>query len=147
MKRLIEKIKDYWWRNEDFMSGHISIGRLTVYGRNAMRWGVNYHTKKYGYVCFRLPLPCYGRWWPLYFYISPNGTPWAATFMLGRKAHRDDWMLSRIRRACLGLNFDVDGWNKDYKCTNYHILRGINRSVGTMACDYYLWQNDHPEGD
>lgn len=69
---LIRKIKEYRSGNERLMAGHISIGNLTVYGRNVMHWGVNLYTKKYGYVCFRLPLPCYGRWWPLYFYCSPK---------------------------------------------------------------------------
>jgi hypothetical protein len=32
-------------------------------------------------------LRCFGRWWPLYCYISPNGTPWAATkWLWGKKA-------------------------------------------------------------
>lgn len=132
---------------EKFLSGHISIGRLTIYGRNAMHWGVTFHTKKYGYICFRLPLRCYGRWWPLYFYCSPNGTPWAATFMLGKKYNRDDWALSRIRRLCLGHNFKVHGWNETYDCDNYTILRGINRSISTFAGSYCTWQKEHPEED
>lgn len=46
------KLKHYMkWK---FMTGHFSIGSLTVYGRNAMHWGVQLHTKKYGYICFRL---------------------------------------------------------------------------------------------
>ena len=69
----------------EFLSGHISIGNLTIYGRNAMHWGVTLYTKKYGYICFRLPFRCFGKWWPLYFYCSPNATPLAATFMIGRK--------------------------------------------------------------
>ena len=142
---LINKIKDYWWRNDTFMEGHISIGNITIYGRNAMHWGVNIYTKKYGYVCFRLPLPCFGRWWPLYFYCSPNATSWAATFIIGKKHDRDDWALSRIRRLCLGHNFEVHGWNDEYECENYEILRGINRSVSTWAGTYYKWQKDHSE--
>ena len=90
-----------------YLSGHISIGNLTVYGRNAMHWGVNYWTKKWGFVCFRLPFRCRGKWLPLYFYLSPNGTPWASTFMLGKKHNSDDWALSRIRRVKLGHNFDT----------------------------------------
>jgi hypothetical protein len=76
------------------LGGHKNIGRLTIYGDNAMQFGVNYWTKKYGYICFRLPIYCniaeyflYGdkpRWVPLYFYISPNGTPSSSTFMIGK---------------------------------------------------------------
>ena len=88
MKKLIDAIlnrKKYkslsWWEN--FMGGHIDIGPVTLYGENAMHWGVRVATR-WGYVCFRLPLRCFGCWWPLYFYISPNATPQKATFMLGK---------------------------------------------------------------
>ena len=128
-----------------FFSGHIIIGKLTIYGRNAMHWGVTLYTKKYGYICFRLPFTCFGKWYPLYFYCSPNATPWAATFMIGEKLDRDDWALSRIRKLCLGHNFDVHGWCEEYGCENYDILRGINRSVSTFKYTYWKWQSEHPE--
>lgn len=131
----------------EFLSGHISIGNLTIYGRNAMHWGVTLYTKKYGYICFRLPFRCFGGWWPLYFYLSPNATPWAATFMLGRKAHPADWVKSRIRYSCFGHNFEVHGWNEEFGCENYVILRGINRLVDDWPHGYYLWQMGHPEND
>ena len=86
-----EKFDDYghkrgWWEYE-FLSGHITIGNITVYGRNAMHWGVDIWMPRKGeYLCFRLPLPCYGKWWRRGCYISPNGTPWAATkWFWGRK--------------------------------------------------------------
>ncbi|MGE5422736.1 MAG: hypothetical protein ACM3QW_05710 [Ignavibacteriales bacterium] len=101
-------IKKLWMIIEDKLDGHISIGNLTVFGANAMRWGCHYWTKKWGYICFRLPLPYNGVWCPLYFYISPNATPWAATFMLGRKHNSRDWALSRIRRIKFGHNFRVN---------------------------------------
>ena len=63
--------------------GHLNVGPITIYGRNAMHWAVNIRSK-WGWICFRLPFRCFGRWWPLYFYISPNATPQDATFMLGR---------------------------------------------------------------
>lgn len=108
---------------EDKLDGHINIGKLTVYGANAMHWGVTYHTKKWGYICFRLPLRCFGRWWPLYFYLSPNATPWTSTFMLGMKHDRDDWALSRVRRRVFGHNFNV--WDDEV----YRRLRKINDSI------------------
>ena len=119
-----------------FLDGHISIGRLTIYGRNAMHWGVTFYTKKYGYVCFRLPFTYHGKWYPLYFYCSPNATPWASTFMIGKKHDKDSWVKSRIRYSCLGHNFDVHGWNDRYEMENYHILRGINDMVGTTPFVY-----------
>lgn len=130
------------------LKGHINIGkRITVYGNNAMHWGITIWTKKYGYICFRLPFKSCGKWWPLYFYCSPNATPWASTFMIGRKAHPDDWVLSRIRRSCFGHNFDQNEWNEEYGMTNYDILRGINRSVDYTKWQYAKYQKEHPERD
>lgn len=108
---------------DNILGGCVSIGPATFHGHNAMHWGAYIKTRRWGYVCFRLPLPCYGRWWPLYFYLSPNATPWAATFMLGRKHRRDDWALARVRRNRLGHGFHVD--DEDV----YAELRRINNAV------------------
>jgi hypothetical protein len=116
------------------IGSHLNIGkRLTIYGDNAMNFGVTYWTKKYGYICFRLPLPVrivdsflYGdkvRWQPLYFYVSPNATPWASTFMLGKKHDRDDWALSRVRRVRLGHNWNTNDEEK------YLEMRRINGMI------------------
>ena len=145
MINMIKKIKN--WFEDGFLTEHISIGNLTIYGRNAMHWGVNFWTKKYGYICFRLPFRCFGKWWPLYFYCSPNGTPWAATFMLGKKHSRSDWVKSRIRYSCLGHNFKVHGYNEIYECENYEILRGIYRMVDDSCHAYWKYQQEHPEED
>ncbi len=94
----------FWERH---FGGHITIGRLTIYGENAMHWSVNFWTKRWGYICFRLPLRCFGCWWPLYFYLSPNATPWASTFMLGG----DDRCARKkapLRRAAFGHGFNTD---------------------------------------
>ena len=69
---------------ENFLGGHVNIFNITIYGENAMHWGVTIRTKRWGYICFRLPLRCFGRWWALYFYISPNATPNSATFIIPR---------------------------------------------------------------
>jgi hypothetical protein len=104
----------------NMIDGHISIGNLTIYGDNAMHFGVTYWTKKYGYICFRLPLFCgvsdklkYGKschlfWRPLYFYISRTATPWAAVFFIGRKHSPTDWALARVRKAAFGWNYHSD---------------------------------------
>lgn len=138
---MISKIKHYF--KYDFLSGHINIGKLTIYGRNAMHWGCTLYTKKYGYICWRLPFLCDGRWWPLYFYCSPNATPWAATFMLGKKEDRDDWVRSRIRYTCFGHNFDVHGWNKEYDMENYDILRAINNMIDSTKYPYQKYAKEH----
>ena len=68
---------------EKCFGGHISIGKsITVYGFNAMHVAVNINTK-WGFVCFHPPMKCYGKWWPWYLYISPNGTPTYATWGIG----------------------------------------------------------------
>jgi hypothetical protein len=111
-------------RKHDFLGGHISVGRLTIYGRNAMHWGITFWTKKYGFICFRLPLTCFGRWWPLYLYFSPNATPWASTFMIGKKHDSKDWALSRVRRYALGHNFYYN--SEPDENGNYEKLHRIN---------------------
>ncbi len=104
---------------KNWLTGHLNIGkRITIYGRNAMHFGVTIRTKKYGYICFRLPFTCFGRWFPLYLYFSPNATPWAATFMIGRKHSREDWAKARVRKEAFGHNFDTN--------SNYTRLRKIN---------------------
>lgn len=114
--------------NTNWLSGHINIGkRITIYGRNAMHWGVRIWTKRYGYICFRLPFRCFGKWYPLYLYFSPNATPWAATFMVGRKHAPKDWALARVRRVLLGHNFYYDSQNDENG--NYAKLIRINDSV------------------
>jgi hypothetical protein len=110
---------------ENLFTGHLNIGKnITIYGRNAMPWGVNIYTKKYGYICFRLPFRCFGRWYPLYVYFSPNATPWASTFMIGKKYGKNDWALSRIRRIELGHNFCYDSEHDENG--NYKKLQQIN---------------------
>lgn len=64
------------------MGGHLSIGRMTIYGENAMHWAVNIRLND-TYMCFRLPLRCFGKWWKLYLYFSPDGTPSNATWGIG----------------------------------------------------------------
>lgn len=133
---MLSKIKHYF--KYQFLTNHISIGNLTIYGRNAMHWGCTLYTKKYGYICWRLPFKSCGNWHPLYLYFSPNGTPWASTFMLCRKLDLDDWVRSRIRYTCFGHNFDVHGWNEEYQMENYHILRAINNMIDS---DKWTYQN------
>jgi hypothetical protein len=115
------------------IGGHINIGNLTLYGDNAMHFGGHFWTKKYGYICFRLPIPVhivdyflYGdkiRWEPLYLYFSPVATPWAATFMLGRGFTKLEKLQTKLRRLKLKHNFKYDSENEDY---NYLTMKQIN---------------------
>ena len=104
---------------ENFLGGHINIGPVTIYGSNAMHWAVNINSRKWGYICFRLPFRCFGKWWPLYFYISPNATPWASTFQIGGNKH--DRCLASLRRFHFGHGFSVD--------EHYEKLKEINNMV------------------
>lgn len=93
------------------MGGHITIGNVTIFGANAMSWAVNIRTKKFGYICFTLP--ALSRWrttksgkktFEWYFYLSPNGTPWAATFYRGSiGAYKRN---AEVRRLKFGHGFD-----------------------------------------
>lgn len=67
---------------EQKLGGHINLGPITIYGANAMHFAVNISTR-WGYVCFRLPMRCFGVWWKAYFYISRDATPSSARFMVG----------------------------------------------------------------
>jgi hypothetical protein len=80
LSRFLERC-DRWL--EKHFGGHWSAGPLTVYGWNAMHVAVNWRTRRWGYVCFHPPLYWCGQWWPWYFYLSPNATPWASTFLAG----------------------------------------------------------------
>lgn len=71
---------------ENLLGGHITIGPVTIFGENAMHWAVVIGLPK-TYLSFRLPLKCFGQWWPLYCFISPDGTPTKATkWFWGKKA-------------------------------------------------------------
>lgn len=71
---------------ENFLGGHVTLGPVTVFGENAMHWAVVIDMGK-DYLSFRLPMRCFGAWWPLYCFRSPDGTPTRATWWgWGRKA-------------------------------------------------------------
>lgn len=108
-----------WWEN--FMSGHWNIGKnITIYGENAMHWAVNIRTKKYGYICFTLPLRCFGRYWGCHIYFSPNGTPWASTYYksLWKENNKSEELRARIRKLNFGHNFNIKGYAEMLRALN-----------------------------
>lgn len=111
-----------WWEN--FMGGHITIGKTTIYGANAMCWTINIHTKKYGYICLRLP-SLRGKKYNMspYFYLSPNGTPWACTYYIG--CDKKEHIRAHIRKLYFGHNFICEG-------ENYNTLLKINDKYSTF---------------
>lgn len=63
-----ERFIDRWF------GGHVTIGPVTIYGRNAMHFAVNIRSR-WGWICFKPPTRCFGIWWP--------GTPTGATVLWG----------------------------------------------------------------
>jgi hypothetical protein len=76
-----------------------------------MHGAVNIQTKRWGYVCFKPPTRVWGRWWPAYFYLSPNATPWAATLLIGREYSRAEKRMARVRRALWGHGYSTERHN------------------------------------
>jgi hypothetical protein len=76
MGQQMERFLDRWF------GGHVTVGPVTVFGRNAMHFAVNIRTRD-GWICFKPPTRCFGVWWPWYFYISPDATPQSATTLWG----------------------------------------------------------------
>jgi len=110
-----------WWEN--FMGGHISFCGITIFGANAMRWAVNIKTKRWGYLCFTLPV--LARWterrdgskyWQWYIYLSPNGTPWASTFYKG--SNKEEEIRAKIRKYNFGHGFNTDEFKKELQALN-----------------------------
>lgn len=115
-----------WWEN--FMSGHISIGPITIYGANAMNWAVNISTRKWGYICFSLP-SMRRRKYKIghYFYLSPNGTPWACTYYRG--SDKKEVIRAQIRKMNFGHGFNSE--------TNYEKLRCLNNKFDWFTITDY----------
>ena len=78
-RRLLKALSRF---NRKHFSGHWTLGRLTIYGENAMKWSAEIQGRK-GFLVFKLPIPCGGYWWPLWMYASKDATPCTAVFMLG----------------------------------------------------------------
>ena len=83
------------------LHGHWELGPITLYGQNAMHWAINIKLPRC-YLCFRLPVRCFRRWWPLYLYISNNATPSNATLLLGQYSIEDK-VAAKFRRKLLGV--------------------------------------------
>ena len=82
---------------------------MTIYHlRSAMHGAWNIYTRRYGYICFKPPTYVFGRWWPWYFYLSPNATPWGATLIVGQEYGRAEKRMARLRRVLWGHGYDTD---------------------------------------
>lgn len=119
-----------WWEN--FMSGHLNIGPITIYGANGMCWAVNIRTKRWGYICFTLPSIRRSRMKKHeghYFYLSPNGTPWASTFYRGKD--RNEKIRAEIRKMNFGHGFNTQD------PSNKAVLRCINDNFENFILSEY----------
>ena len=79
---------------------------------SAMRGALQVSTR-WGYLCLGWPRlgvrkssGLYCR--PAYVYLSPNATPWAATFLAGGDWSTSDRRMVRVRRALWGHGYDPD---------------------------------------
>ena len=86
------------------ISGHISIGPLTIYGNNAMHFTAELWVGGFAF-CFRPPQR---RGW--YFLVSPNHTPWAAIYAAGPGVERDDKLKAQVRRNAIVARLYSDWW-------------------------------------
>ncbi len=84
MRKLFDFVFPY--KNDSFWERkcgeHVSIGPVTVYGFNAMHVALNIRTPL-GFVCFHPEIRVFGKWWPWYFYISKDGTPYNCSVKFG----------------------------------------------------------------
>lgn len=131
-----------WWVN--FMGGHVNIGPITIFGANAMNWTVNIRTKRWGSICFTLPV--LARWqrdryveqkyYQWYFYLSANGTPWASTFYRG--SNKNEVIRAQIRKMNFGHGFDTRKFRNE--------LYALNQKFDWFkVTDYDLHRFGHPD--
>ena len=78
--RLVDRLDDMLFSHSFTVFGR----RVFVYPfRSAMHGAIDIRTKRWGWVCFKPPTRAFGRWWPWYFYVSPDATPSKATYYRG----------------------------------------------------------------
>lgn len=123
----------------ELFGGYINIGPITIYGANAMNWAVNIRTKRWGAICFTLPVLARwrkgrhdGKWhYNWYFYLSYNCTPWGSTFYRG--SDKSEVIRAQIRK----LNFG-HGTAPEYKK-----LRALNIKFDSLSITEYDIERFH----
>ena len=91
-------------------------------------------SKKYGFVCFGMTRPDRKP----YFYVSPNAEPWASTYYLG--PDKEEQVRSKVRKEVFGHNFEVHGYNEEYRAHNYDILQTIRELVSPDFGHYVYYR-------
>lgn len=85
------------------------VGPVTFYPlRCAMHGAVNISTRRWGYVCFKPPTRVFGKWWPWYFYLSPNATPWGSTLIVGPAHSGTEKLMASLRWVLWGHGYNTD---------------------------------------
>jgi len=130
---------------EKYLGGHISIGNITIYGWNAMHVAIQIWTKRWGFICFHPPgrLLGYGKRCPWYFYISPNATPWGASFGFGPGIDREDKLRIYMRRNHYARCWNCDKHKSDYCLQEFESQdqrRYKNREEECLNKNYLHWR-------
>ena len=93
---------------DKMFGGSLSFFNVTIHGRDYGHtpWEVQVHTKKYGYICFNLPIPVNGKIKKFYYFLSPDRTSYASTYY---KFHGLLYKnTAPMVKECFGHNFDID---------------------------------------
>jgi len=132
MTKLLDKLAEL---GEKYLSGHITIGPVTLFGFNAMHGQAEINTRRFGVICIKPPTYMFGRWWPAQFYMSPNHTPWASTFLVGKRFTRLE-KIAAFRRWAL--------WGHGYS-TEQHDPHKENEFFEEYLADVTLTDDEHCE--
>ena len=83
-----------------------------------MHYAINFHTNRWGYICF---CPTTSKHWRWHFYISPNATPWAATFGIGPGLDKVTKQEIKQKYQKFGItNYDTDRLKEGYDLVHNH---------------------------
>lgn len=77
-----------------------------------MHGAINLFIPRLGWLCWHPTVKIADCTWPWYFYVSPNGTPWASTVALGPGVSHHH-TTARNRRRRLGLYYNVDDLSQE----------------------------------
>lgn len=92
------------------LNGSLKIGDLTVYGANAMDFGITWWSPALGaYVCVKPPTIRRGG----YFYVSRNATPWAAVIGCGSGLDRGNKRRIEVLLRAEACRFDPRDFPSD----------------------------------
>jgi len=76
--------------------------------RSGMHGAIEFHARRWGYVVIQPPVSVFGHRWPWYVFVSPNATPWAATWGAGPGLSASEKREVRERRQRWGHNYSTE---------------------------------------